>query len=74
MSFEFEGDPLPAEHFLKPCYPPPILLNFILGAFRLGKTMLYINCEDSWRRVLLVSIDSKSCPNFEDSLANFSYL
>ena len=24
--------------------------------------------------MLLVSVDSKSCPNFEDSLANFSYL
>ena len=44
-----------------------------LGAFRLGKTVLYIDADQHTRRVLLASVDSKYAPNCEEFTTYLSY-
>lgn len=38
--------------------------NLQIGAFRLGKTFIFVSVHDSMRSVFLCSVDGKFAPNF----------
>jgi hypothetical protein len=70
LSFTFDGtEHLPSHYFeqsnldIHRIEMADTLHLLLLGALRLGKTMLYIGADKHTRQVLLTSVDSKYSPN-----------
>jgi hypothetical protein len=81
LAFEFDGESQICDNVfvdLIESHSDPFSASFVyqlkLGALRLGKTVLYMSADRHTRKVILLSVDSKITPNFEEQTANLSYI
>ena len=51
-----------------------IFYNIKVGSLRLGKTFIFVNVNETTKKVLLMSVDSKYSPKVEERYVCYSYV
>lgn len=50
------------------------MTNLKIASMRLGKTMIFITADETYRKVFLFSADSKVAPAFDENYGYFAYV